>query len=240
MLTAQQEQRIARLTGLAYLAIFALAIAANFGVVGAIAGAGSPLDTLHEIAAREQAFRLAIAAFFLVLMADLLISWGLFALFERAACQLTRFTVLFRVAYTIGHIAVVLHLVAALRIATGLSALDAFSEAERAGLVQDHLLAHSSGFTMTLLFFGVHLIALGTLIWRTGRMPKAVGVLTAIAGLGYIVDGFLWLVAPELRRAIPGGGLFVVILPALIGEGALMIWLLIFGVKDSASQTLIE
>ena len=223
-------QTIARLTGLAYLAIFALAIGANFAVIMPITGAGTPQQVLAELQAQEGAFRMAVAALFLVLMADLTVSWGLYAIFAGRARELTLFTVLFRLAYTIGHIPVLLNLVAALRLSSP-DAMAVLDEAGRAAWIQEHLLAHAHGFMLTLLFFGVHLVALGVLIWQTRAVPRAIAVLLVWAGAGYLADGFLWLVAPDLRSAIPGGGFFIVILPALVGEGALTVWLLVKGVK---------
>lgn len=223
-------QACARLTGAAYLAIFILAILANFFVVEPMIVPGDAEMTLANLVAGETAFRMAIAAFFLVLMFDLTVSWGLYILFSGAARQLTLFTILFRLAYTIGHIPVVLNLVEALRLATHSNAMPLIDTPERAAWVTEYLMAHSMGFTMTLLFFGVHLVALGVLIWRTRFLPRAIGVLVTLAGLGYLLDGFLWLVAPGLRNVIPGGGLFIVILPALIGEGAITFWLLLRGI----------
>jgi ABC-type uncharacterized transport system permease subunit len=91
---------------------------------------------------------------------------------------------------------------------------------------------------LTLLFFGVHLVALGVLIWQTRAVPRVIAVLLVWAGAGYLVDGFLWLVAPALRSAIPGGGVFIVILPALVGEGAFTVWLLLMGVRQEMRTAL--
>ena len=52
----------------------------------------------------------------------------------------------------------------------------------------------------------------------------------ALAGLGYLLDGFGRLLAPDLFAAIPMRGLIFVIAPALLGEGLLTLYLLVRGV----------
>lgn len=73
----------------------------------------------------------------------------------------------------------------------------------------------------TLVFFGCYCILLGCLILRSTFMPKVIGVLMTVVGLGWLT-----FVSPSLSRAlrpypyIAGG----------IGEGLLTLWLLVMGV----------
>jgi hypothetical protein len=41
-----------------------------------------------------------------------------------------------------------------------------------------------------LLLFGVHLITLGYLAYRSGYVPRLIGVLLVVAGVGYAFDTF--------------------------------------------------
>lgn len=216
----------ARIAGLAYVLIFALAIAANFGVLSALRETGDPQSTLQNVLANEAGLRFAIAGLFLVLFADLVVAWAFWIVFTPLNRALTGLTVLFRVAYTVAHIPVILTLVFALRAATWESS----AITDRAATVYELLVAHDVGFTFTLLFFGIHLVLLGALGFVTRGLPMLISLLVGLAGLGYLFDGFSGLVAPELRAAFPSAGLFLVILPALIGEGLLMLYLIIRGV----------
>ena len=216
----------ARIAGLAYLAIFILAIGANFGVLEGLRVPGDPAATLTNIQAGETAFRFAIAALFAVLFADLIVAWALHVLFQPLAPRLTGLTMLFRVAYTLSHIPFVVLLVIALRAATTEASVLVSPETAAYQLIR----AHGAGFTYTLLFFGVHLILLGVLALKTRGLPVVLAGLIALAGVGYLLDGFGLLLAPELFAAVPQLGVFIVILPALVGEGALTVYLLIRGV----------
>lgn len=216
----------ARIAGLAYLAIFVLAIGANFAVLESLVVAGDAEQTLANIVANETAFRAAIAALFIVLFADLVVAWAFFVMFTPLAPALTRLTVLFRIAYTIAHAPFVVSLVLALRAATS----EASVMADPAASAYGYLIAHSAGFTYTLVFFGVHLILLAGLALKTRGLPAIIAVLVALAGLGYLLDGFGRLLTSELFTAMPMLSLLIVVPPALLGEGLLTLYLLIRGV----------
>lgn len=135
----------ARIAGLAYLAIFILAIGANFTVLEGLRVPGDPAATLSNLRAGGTAFRFAIAALFAVLFADLIVAWALHVLFQPLAPRLTGLTMLFRVAYTLSHIPFVVLLVIALR-----AALAGASAIERAVIGAAHGAAHplaSAAFT---------------------------------------------------------------------------------------------
>jgi Domain of unknown function (DUF4386) len=88
--------------------------------------------------------------------------------------------------------------------------------------------AHSSaafnfGYGIALVPFGIHCLLAGYLIFKSIFLPRILGILLAIAGLGYLT--FLW---PPL-----GSRLFFpyLVIPAVIGEGSLTLWLLVMGVN---------
>ncbi len=218
----------ARIAGLAYLAIFVLAIAANFAVLQGLLVRGDAEATFANILANETAFRLAIAALFVVLFADLVVAWALYELFRPLAPRLTGLTMLFRVAYTVSHIPFVVLLVIALIAATSDTTLFAAPDLAAYELIR----AHGAGFTYTLLFFGVHLVLLGVLALKTRGLPVILGGLIALAGLGYLFDGFGGLLLPDLASAFPMVNVAVVIVPALLGEGLFTLYLLIRGVDS--------
>ena len=50
--------------------------------------------------------------------------------------------------------------------------------------------ADTTIWDVALIVFGVHLLLLGYLAYRSGYVPKVFGVLLVISGLGYLIDGF--------------------------------------------------
>ena len=73
-----------------------------------------------------------------------------------------------------------------------------------------------------LAFFGVQCLLVGYLIFNSTFLPRALGVLLAFAGLGWLT--FLW---PALARALSPYNL----MPGMLGEGLLLLWLIVVGVN---------
>ncbi len=226
---ARTAQGAARIAGFGYLAIFVLAILANFYVLAPLGVRDAAAATAANIATSEPAYRAAIAAFVAVLIIDLIVGWALFVALRAAGANLALLVLIFRAAYTIAHVGVVLGLHSALSFATAPAWAEALGEGAQA-LSYHFFASHGLGFKVTLIFFGVHLLLLGVLIARSGYMPRAIGWLASLAGLAYLGDGFGTILLGAYGGHA-GAVSAVVIVTALIGEGALMVWLMIWGVN---------
>ena len=88
--------------------------------------------------------------------------------------------------------------------------------------------AFDAGYGIALAPFGISCLLAGYLIWRSTFLPRILGVLMAVAGAAYLI--FLW---PTL-----GSRFFVpwIVVPAVIGEASLTLWLLIMGVNTARWQ----
>lgn len=99
-----------------------------------------------------------------------------------------------------------------------------FPANELRGLMLTFLKLNSVGLTVALIFFGCYCFLIGCLILRSTFLPKIPGVLMIIAGLGWLT----FLVPPFAQSLQPW-----ILLPGLIGEGTLTLWLLIVGVNEA-------
>ena len=87
-----------------------------------------------------------------------------------------------------------------------------------------------------LILVGLHLVLLGYLVYRSGTVPsytsgyvpKVLGVLLAIAGVGYVIDSF--------GRVLVSGYSFEVAAFTFVGEVLLIFWLFIFGRRVSLDE----
>jgi len=73
-----------------------------------------------------------------------------------------------------------------------------------------------------LVFFGLYCLLIGYLIFRSNFLPRILGVLMAIGGLGWLT----FLSPPLANRLSPYN-----MAPGILGEGALTLWLLVVGVN---------
>jgi uncharacterized protein DUF4386 len=73
------------------------------------------------------------------------------------------------------------------------------------------------------LFFGLHVLLVGCLIVRSNFLPRTVGVLMILGGLGWLTQSLTGLLSPPLARALS----MYVMLPGMVGEVSLTLWLLV-------------
>ena len=91
---------------------------------------------------------------------------------------------------------------------------------------------HFYGFEIGLLFFSFHLLLLGYLALKSGYVPRILGVLVLIAGLGYLVDSAGLIILPNYPALLT----YVLALPNFVGEFALIVWLVFRGGKTSSGD----
>ncbi|MDQ4106550.1 MAG: DUF4386 domain-containing protein, partial [Actinomycetota bacterium] len=105
--------------------------------------------------------------------------------------------------------------------------LEAFDSQQLQALAYLLLRLHGYGFAIGLIFFGFAIVLLGHLIYRSGYLPRIIGVLLVIGGLGYLTNSFAQILAPALAANL----LPWVLLPAFLGELGLALWLTVKGVN---------
>ncbi len=105
----------------------------------------------------------------------------------------------------------------------GAPALSGFSPAQLQGLALLLLKVNDQGAAMALAFFGFSTVLQGYLIFRSTFLPKFLGVLGMVAGLGWLT----FLHPPLGYRAFP----FIALL-GLIGAALTIFWLLVYGVNE--------
>ena len=110
---------------------------------------------------------------------------------------------------------------------TGPAYAAAFEPGQRHALAFVFLNAQSDGYKLGMVFFGLHLAVLGYLVFRSGFLPRILGLLTMVSALGYLADSFTAFLAPQSAASLA----MPVVITALIGELPLALWLLIKGVN---------
>ena len=82
------------------------------------------------------------------------------------------------------------------------------------------------GFLIAQIFFGLWLMPLGYLAYRSGMFPKALGIALIVAGVCYLADMLVLFLAPDFGKQI---NTFLVI-PPTIAEMWMALYLLVKGV----------
>lgn len=220
---------IARISGLGYLVIFITGFFANFFVIENIIFRDDALRTAEAIVDQPNLFSWAIAAFMLMITVDILLAGPLYILLRSTNQRLAEWMSLLRIANgVVFMLALVELLQIAFTIEKGITTL--------AQSVLTHFALFEYIWQIGLLIFAMHLLMLGTLVYKSVRFPKWNGVLLIIAGIGYSVDCTAFLFYDGYAEF---AGIFadIVLLPAIVGEFSFTLFLLIKGLRTKR-QTL--
>lgn len=217
---------LARLGGLLYLAIIAAGIFCQLFAKGGFIVAGDPAATAGRIRASEVLWRAGIAVDLFACACTVGLACILYGLLRVVDRNLALLMVFFD-AVGIGlQAAFDLNLVTTLFPLGSAAYLQAFTPQQREVLSYLAIRSHTIGFGISLLFFGLAFPIRGYLIVRSGFLPRIPGFLIAVAGVGYVGNGFALLLSPALAdRLFP-----LVAAPILLGEVTLSLWLLLRGV----------
>lgn len=158
----------------------------------------------------EMACQIATAALFYLLLRPVSNSVALVAAFlELSGCIIKTFARVF--------------FIMPLFVLGGAASLSVYSTGELQALALLLLKVNDQGAALALGFFGFSTVLNGYLVFRSGFLPRWLGVLSLVSGLGWLT----FLYPPLGYRAFP----FIAIV-ALLGSAATIFWLLVFGVNE--------
>jgi hypothetical protein len=219
-------QGIARIAGVLYLLITVLSIPVHFVIPAQLIVAGDAATTANNIMASEGLFRTGIAAEFILLLSEIVLSILLYVLFKPVNQTLSLVAAVSRLAMTTIHGFNLLTRFIVLLLLGGASYLTVFAPNQLRALGMVFLDAYDYGFTIGIVFLFLHASILGYLIFKSGYFPRILGILFIIASLGYLIDSFSHILITGYVK-----GPIYLVLPIVIAEIAFPLWLLIKGVN---------
>jgi len=209
--------------GFGLLGMVLLAPFAELYVLPKLIVSGDIAQTVHNLRDHSLLFVIAGFAYLGTFTLDVLVAWALYILLRPANGPLSLLVAWFRLIYTAIAFVGALKLMTLYRLVNTPEYLDLFGREQF--LAEARLLLGSFGYewSIGLLIFGIHLILLGYLVYRSGYIPKVMGALLGIAGIGYAIDAL----GPYFYPGLDTG--FVMV--TFFGELIFMIWLLFAGRK---------
>ncbi|HJQ14605.1 MAG TPA: DUF4386 domain-containing protein [Anaerolineales bacterium] len=216
-------RKAAIVAGLGLLIMAILAPIANFGVLQKLIVPGDATITASNIMASARLFRIGILCFLIVAILDVIVAWGLYVLLKPVNTSLSLLAAWFRVVYAAIFAVALGNLFTVVQILSEDAYLKAFETNQVYAQVMLSLDAFKNAWDLGLVLFGIHLLVLGYLAFQSGYVPRFLGILVVIAGLGYLTDGFGKFLSPNYSVTI---SMFT-----FIGEALLTFWLLWRGYK---------
>ena len=220
----------ARIAGLLYLLIIAGGLFAPFAIAptGMMLGEAA-LPTTAKILVSKPLYVLGGAAQLIVYACDVGVALIFYELLKPVSRSVALLAAFFRLVFVAIASANMFNHFAPLILLSGADYLRAFQPDQLQALALVFIRLRTFGFDIALVFFGLHCVLVGCLLFRSTFFPRILGAALAIGGICYMADILSTAIPPAI-----GAHLFpYIMLPAGVAEIALTLWLIIIGVNVS-------
>ncbi len=219
----KHHRQIALIAGFGLLLMIVSIMLAEVVAMADIIVDGDAVVTVNNILANQSRFRFGIVAYLGVAILDLVVAWAFYGFLKPAKDNLSLLAAWSRLVYTIILCMALVNLYSVFQLLGGADYLSTFETPQIQAQVMLLLNAFRDTWGIGYIFFGIHLTLLGIVAFRSGFIPKVIGIILFLAGISYLIDYLGWMLFPNLGLGVS----------FIFGYGELifMIWLLIWGGK---------
>ena len=183
--------------------------------------------TAHKILASELLFRICLVGELISAIGFLFVVLALYRLLEGVnRTQASLMVILWVVSIPISFLNV-LNQIAVLELLKDANSSLAFEQHQLNALVMLFLELHKYGIVLAQIFWGLWLFPFGMLVFKSGFIPRIIGVLLEVACVAYVASSLAFLLVPAYGHTVSE---FAMLFGAL-GELPTMLWLIIKGAK---------
>ncbi len=211
----------ARIAGFFYLLVF-LTGALAVSVSGKLLVPGDAAATATNVLAHEPRLWWGFALNLIVIACYIVVTALFYGLFRPANKSLSLLAAFFSLAGCTVQAFAFLFYIAPLAVLGGAKYLSVFKVEQLQALSLLFLNLFGQAYNLGLVFFGFYCFLIGCLIFQSTFLPRTLAVLMVFAGLGWLT----FLSPPVANHLLP-----CILLPGIIGEGSLTLWLLVMGVN---------
>jgi hypothetical protein len=218
----------ARIAGLLYILGSILGVIRLLYIPSVLVVSGNATATAHNIATHELLFRFGIVTELLAAALWIFVTLALYRLLKGVDQGLAVLMVI------LGSLMVTplffmnsVNDAAVLLLARGGDFLTVFDQTQRDAFAMLFLRLHHYCDLANQIFWGLWLLPLGLLVYRSRFLPRILGVWLMVGCFGYLAISFTGFLFPAYEDQM-----FKIAQPAMIGELAFMLWLVIMGAKE--------
>lgn len=216
-------RKAALIAGLTILIMVLVAPFAELFVYPKLINLANPAETAKNIIGHKALFISAIFSYLLTFTGDIVVSWALYILLAPVSKHLSLLTATFRLVFSFIALAALLNLVTVFQLLNTNAYTAILGQVQLNAQIILYLKSFRSGYHFGIVFFSIHLMLLGYLVLRSDYIPKLMGFVLLISGLGYMADALKPFLFPNFNSG------FLTI--TFFGELIFMLWLLIKGSK---------
>ncbi len=222
----QPTKRTARVAAFLYALMGIPAVFSLVYIPRTLIVRGNAAATANNIRASEMLFRLGIVVELIAAVGFLLLVMALYRLLRgvnKSHARLMVALVLVSVAIMFVN---ALNNIAALTLLRGADFLAVFDKPQRDALAMFFLGLHRQGIAVNDIFWGLWLFPFGLLVTRSGFLPRVLGALLIVNCFGWLAVSLTSLLLPSYVNVVSA-----TVLPTLLGELWIWLWLLIKGIR---------
>lgn len=192
--------------------------------------AGDATQTAQNLRTNVGVFHLGLVAQIVIIFTEIVVTALLYILLKPTSAAIALMAAFARLLMTAIMATNVMSLLMMAEAASGASYLAAFSPAQLDSMVLFFFQFHNAGAATWALLFALHLLLLGILVYRSGYLPRILGLALIIGSPSYALDGFgqmfglMDIAAYSLAANVLLGA-------SAIGEVGMGAWLLFKGVN---------
>lgn len=222
-------KKTARIAGLLYLFMILTGVFSVMYVPGKLMVRGDATATAANILASQSLFTIHIVNQLFSILFFLSVVLALYLLLKEVHNRLAVLMVILVLIQIPGGVWSVMNQITALELLRGEDFWSAFDKPLREALAMSYLDLNGKGTNASELFWGLWLFPLGLLVFRSGFLPRFLGVLLIINCFAYVTISLTGLLLPQYSDIANK-----ISFPALLGEVAFMLWLLITGAQPKS------
>lgn len=219
--------KTARMAGFLYLMYIIITIPADALARSPLIVFGDAATTARNIMASEWQFRIGIVGDLVSAVFFLLAAWALYALFKSVNKDLALLFLLLNLGGVAVYSINLLNQFAAVLLLSGTDYLKVFQVDQLQALAMFFLNLHKNGYWIAQIFFGAWLFPLGYLVYKSGFLPKILGIVMMIHFVGWTLTSLQSFLFPGFTAIT-----YVTYPLGFISEFGLTLWLLIMGAKE--------
>jgi hypothetical protein len=193
-LTLRQAALVA---GIAYLLM--PVTYAEFSIFPKLVLPGSIEQTVQNIVAHHTLFAIGMLCYLITFIEDVIIAWALYVLLAPVNKSVSLLCAWFRLVYMVMGLYAWFNLVTVYRLLTTPDFLTVFGSGPLHAQVLLLLRSFRYDWSISLGIFGIHLVLLGWLIFRSRYIPKVLGVLLVIDGAGWVISSLRPYLYPNVH-----------------------------------------
>jgi hypothetical protein len=220
-------KQAARIAGLLYLVNGATGFFGIIYVPSKLIISGNAAATSHNILASEGLFRLGVVSELICAVEFIFLLWVLYRLLGGVNKTHASLMVILGLAFVPVKCVNALNEIAALTLLRGADFPSVLGQPQREAMAMLFLDLHRYGYVIGWIF-GPWLFFFGLLVFKSGFLPRILGVLLIAACFGYLADSLTPLLLPSYADLVSR----IASVPLTLGEPAIILWLLIRGAKD--------